>query len=154
MVDAIADGAPVAAIEDRMHELENRRVELVEILKDVEPDSVFFHPNIADRYHKEVQNLVGALNDPEHRAEAAEIVRSLIDKIVITPHQDEKRLVVDLVGDLAGILSIAANSDKGLVSSQLSDFNPDKQEAMVAGGRNQLSLLVIALDFSAWRYAT
>ena len=36
MVDAIADGAPVAPIKDKMHELENWRVFLEGLLEDVE----------------------------------------------------------------------------------------------------------------------
>ncbi|MCD1628274.1 recombinase family protein, partial [Seohaeicola saemankumensis] len=48
------------------------------------------------------------MNTPEHRAEATEIVRSLVEKIVLTPDESENRLVADLHGDLAGILTLSA----------------------------------------------
>ncbi|MEM8655427.1 MAG: hypothetical protein AAGF36_11830 [Pseudomonadota bacterium] len=90
MVDAIVECAPVAPIKDRMHELENRRVEIRAILEEAQPAPVLFHPNIADRYHRAVQNLIAALNESDHRAEAAEIVRSLIYKIVLPPPINRK----------------------------------------------------------------
>ena len=58
-------------------------------------------------YAQEVQNLITTLNDPEHRPEASEILRGLISKIVLTPAPSGERLMVDLHGDLAGILTIA-----------------------------------------------
>ena len=48
------------------------------------------------------------MNMPEHRAEASEVARSLIDEIVLTLDESENRLVADLCGVLAGILAIAA----------------------------------------------
>lgn len=45
---------------------------------------------------------------PVTQAEAAEILRSLIDAIVLTPAEDE--LHIEVQGDLAGILTIAVNA--------------------------------------------
>ena len=73
------------------------------------------------------------LNYHEHRIEAHDIIRSLIDRVVMSPDPNGKRPHLDLVGDLAGILSIAANRERAEVSRELSVFNYDKQEAMVAG---------------------
>ncbi len=39
-----------------------------------------------------------------------EILRSLIDRIVVTPDPDTGKPVVDLEGDLAGILSLGQTS--------------------------------------------
>ncbi|MGA9412929.1 MAG: hypothetical protein WBV78_21120, partial [Roseobacter sp.] len=47
------------------------------------------------------------INIPEHRAEASEIGRSLIEKIFLTQDESEKHLVVDLHGDLGGNLILA-----------------------------------------------
>ena len=70
-----------------------------------------------------------ALNTEEHRQEAAELLRSLVDKIELQPVAGEDRLAIDLHGDLAGILTMAANTDKTLNFSELSPW----QEKMVAG---------------------
>jgi hypothetical protein len=43
--------------------------------------------------------------------------------------------IIDLVGDLAGILSVASGRDKPALTVGLSEFNPDECEALVAGGR-------------------
>jgi hypothetical protein len=40
-------------------------------------------------------------------SEAARLIRSLIKEIVITPQNDSKRVIVDVHGDLAGIVSMA-----------------------------------------------
>jgi len=51
-----------------------------------------------------------ALNEPEHRHEAADLIRGLIDKIVLTPKEDDSGLYIDLKGDLAGILNMATGN--------------------------------------------
>ena len=63
---------------------------------------------MAKRYREEVRALRKRLNNEGGNGEAIEIVRSLIEKIVLTPVKGKKELSLDLYGDLAGILSIAA----------------------------------------------
>ncbi|EAP78133.1 recombinase family protein [Roseovarius nubinhibens] len=118
MVDAIADGAPVAPIKDKMHELENRRVHLVALLDNVEEAPPLLHPSMALRYREQLGKLIETMNTPEHRSEAGDIVRSLIEKIVLSPHESENRLVADLHGNLAGILTLAAGPKP---TSQIND---------------------------------
>jgi len=82
----------------------------------------------------------------------------LIDRIVLTPTATGDRLTVDLIGDLAGILSIATKRDKADVTSELSKLQPVQHDAedgpktrrpadfcgpqaLVAGARNHLNLL-------------
>ena len=43
----------------------------------------------------------------DHRHEASELIRSLIQKIVLTPDPHSSGLLIDVHGDLAGILNIA-----------------------------------------------
>ncbi|MFV1566720.1 MULTISPECIES: recombinase family protein, partial [unclassified Phaeobacter] len=118
MVEAICDGAPVAPIKDKMHALENRRVELEALLEDVEESPPLLHPNMSHRYRVQVGQLIETLNSQEHRAEAIDAVRSLIEKIVLTPDESENRLVSDLHGSLAGILAL---SDETKSKSQLTN---------------------------------
>jgi hypothetical protein len=61
-------------------------------------------------YRDRVAALSDALADHETRAEAFDTIRSLIDEIRLVPDGDKLR--IDLRGELAGILSIAANSKK------------------------------------------
>ena len=113
MVDAIADGAPVAPIRDRMHALEDRRVELERLMEDFVEAPPLLHPNMALRYRDQVNSLIEALREPAHRAEVTDIIRSLVEKVVLTPHESENRLVADLHGDLAGILAMSVSTKGG-----------------------------------------
>ncbi len=50
-----------------------------------------------------------SLNQENHRQEAADLIRSLIQNVVLTPKENEPGLHIDLKGDLAGILTMAAS---------------------------------------------
>ncbi len=135
MVDAIADGADLAPIKEKLIALDARQNEIKAILSSAEEEPVLFHPSISTRYHEEIKRLLELFNMPEHRTEAADLLRSLIDKIVISPKEDSATgMTVDLIGDLAGILQIATQNDKPLIAGGLSYLNPmKKQEIIVAG---------------------
>ena len=68
------------------------------------------HPAMAEIYRQKVTDLAAALNAPETRAEAAEILRGLIDTIELRPSAEAYDIL--LRGDLAGILTLASNSKK------------------------------------------
>jgi hypothetical protein len=55
--------------------------------------------------------LIEALNKEEGRAEAGQLIRSLIEKIILVP--EDKELKPEIVGDLAGILKLAGDSRDG-----------------------------------------
>ena len=86
-------------------------------------------------YRMQVANLAQVLNREENRGEAADILRSLVDRIELRPNQQGK-LEIDLYGDLAGILNLALKRDKPLDHS-----DPSVQQVkVVAGARNQRCL--------------
>ena len=49
-----------------------------------------------------------ALNDPEARTEAAEILRSLIDRVSVKPDGDD--YVIELVGDIIKMITLPGGS--------------------------------------------
>ncbi|MEM1150143.1 MAG: recombinase family protein [Pseudomonadota bacterium] len=150
MVDAIADGAPVAPIKDKMHALDARKIELEAALEQRDDPPPILHPVMAQVYQREVQRLAETLADPDTAREAAEALRGLIDRIVLTPDASGRRLVADLVGDLAGILTIAsgeaaAQAAAAALSPALTVAQPPKltkatvdQAKLVAGKGSQL----------------
>src|SRR4029079_17356508 len=78
LVDAIAGGAPVHMVKDRMIALDARKTELDALLAAApEPRSVIIHPRMGDRYREEVGRLRKALCEVRRREEAAEIIRGL-----------------------------------------------------------------------------
>ena len=136
IIDTLLNGVSDNFLIERANKVQERLELLKNIIENTDEAPVLFHPSMANRYHKEVQKLIQSLQDPEHRLEGAILVRSLIDKIVITPTNDpEKRLTVDLYGDLAGILSIATNKDKQEITRELSKATPKAQETWITGDR-------------------
>ena len=146
LIDCIKEGIDPKTIASDLNQTHARIEELDKILASVEEAPVLLHPNMAQRYHQEIRRLIDCLNEPEHRAEAVEIVRSLVDKIVVTFDQDEQRLVVDLHGDLAGILSVATG--RGLPPASGGRVSPTNKLAAGRGGkgvRDQLELEQIVM---------
>jgi site-specific DNA recombinase len=95
-------------LKDRAIIVEKRREELGVLLETTEEAPVLFHPNMGAHYHKEVKDLIGSMRDPTTRSEAGTILRSLIDRIMLSPQEGANwPLCGPGIGDLAGILSIA-----------------------------------------------
>ncbi|TXL75228.1 recombinase family protein [Vineibacter terrae] len=127
IIEAIKNGVSGAEVKDDLARIVARREELEALLAGTKEEPVLLHPGMAAHYRNQVGNLVAVLNTDANRTEAAEIVRSLVEKITLTPNAEGK-LDIDLYGDLAGILSLAANG------------SPDAQVKMVAGASNRLVL--------------
>jgi DNA invertase Pin-like site-specific DNA recombinase len=131
LIQAIKDGVPAAEVKDDLARIAARRDELETLLDTTTEEPVLLHPAMAGHYRAQVARLVEALNDDENRAEAADLLRSLVDRIELTPN-DEGRLDIDLYGDLAGILSLAANGKRRLEPCDASV----QQVKVVASPRN------------------
>ncbi len=123
MIDAIIDGVPAERVKDRMVALEDEKASIEARLGDAPAEEKpLIHPSMGGRYRKAVSELRASLADQSAQHEAIEILRSLIDKIVIHPAEAEPHgFVIDLEGDLAGILSLCQESKKaaGLSSDDL-----------------------------------
>jgi site-specific DNA recombinase len=122
LIDAICDGVPAINVKDRMWELENRKTVLEQQVASTEEEPVLIHPAMAKVYRDQVSQLCEALNEDNRRAEAVDLIRSLVDKIVLTPAEigGKKTLEIDLHGHLAGILSLGAQTKKPLTESDFS----------------------------------
>jgi hypothetical protein len=144
LVDAIVGGAPAAKVKDRMTALDARKSELRKLLADaLQPPPVLVHPRMGDRYRQEIGRLREALSDVSRREEAAEIVRGLIDAIVLQPSGTGRgrTLPIDLSGHHAGILDLARETKRGAGGAPVSD----QQIKVVAGACNQLDLQLMRL---------
>jgi hypothetical protein len=90
-----------------MEKLEARKAELAASVARAEAPPALLHPRMADVYRHKVADLRVALtSDDATRAEATDILRSLIDAIILVPEGGS--LKIELRGDLAGILAVAA----------------------------------------------
>jgi plasmid stabilization system protein ParE len=120
---------PARTLKEELSRLEARQDELRKRLANSEPDRPLVHPGLAELYRRKIVALHEALEDESTREEATELIRSLIDAIVLIP--DDGRLRIEVRGDLAAIL--AFGEDRKNPSHV--DRDSAKQIKMVAGVR-------------------
>ena len=108
---------------------EARQLTLQHEIAATDAPAPLIHPNLAEVYRQRVERLHDALRDPATRDEAFAQIRTLIDEIRLVPENGELR--IELRGELAGILALAAHRKKpgGLTAAGLAE-----QIKMVAGG--------------------
>ena len=113
LIDAITDGVAVDQVKGKMLALDARKSELERLVRETDEPPALLHPNMAEHYRKEVERLHAALSG-EKRHETVEALRGLVDKIVLHPLPDgaDATMAIDLHGDLAGILSLSAQTKK------------------------------------------
>jgi len=93
-----------------LDELEAAKSEIERRLAEAPATPVRIHPKLSGLYRKKVDALAESLNDDSIRLEAAETLRGLIDKIVLSP--DGTNLRAELYGDLAHILALSEEEPK------------------------------------------
>jgi hypothetical protein len=105
MIRAIEDGLYQPSMKARMAKLEAEKAALEERLAAAAPElpKVRLHPNLAGGVAAEGGGARAGFGQPLDKAEVAEIVRSQIEQITLTPTA-EGGLDIHLYGDLARIL--------------------------------------------------
>ena len=127
--EAIADGLRSPGLQDELLGLERRQVELKAAIEAAPLPAPRFHPKLADVYRRKVTDLHSALSDPEARTEAAEILRTLVERVTV--RSDGEGHVVVLTGDIVKLLALPG----GQVPASF-----DSSVKVVAGARNHLNL--------------
>ncbi len=110
LIDAIAGGAAVDQLKDKILTLDARKQELERLVASNETPPLRLHPLMAGVYRREIARLHEALTKEKHRKEAIEIFRDLVDKIGLHPQPEraQRTMAIDLHGNLAGIPNVAA----------------------------------------------
>ena len=92
----------------KMDTLEAERARLEGTLaSSPKPEPVALHPGLAGIYAGKVSDLAEALNEEGTRAEAADLLRGLIEKVILQPDPDAPHgHRIELFGELAAILSL------------------------------------------------
>jgi site-specific DNA recombinase len=142
IIEAIKDGLYQPSMKDAMNGLEARKAELAASLADVPDDTPDLLPSASAIYAKKVAWLPEALNRPQERAEAAEALHGLIERIVLTPGPNRGEIDAMLYGDLGTILNWI---DRQPVGKTKKTNTPGESltgvsVSVVAGERNQLNL--------------
>ena len=120
---------PPRALVAEMRSLEARKADVVARLAAPEEPKPLIHPNLAEVYRRKVAALNEALEDDATRDEAMDLIRSLIERITLTP--EEAGLRIDLKGELAGILALCDAGKKKPGAD--SGAGPMEKIKMVAG---------------------
>jgi hypothetical protein len=110
----------------RINELETERRAIETRLPLPDPQQVLaIHPKTAQLYERRVAEIHRALTKGDEAArEAVELVRELIDRIVVTPTDDGEPMKLELVGNVAALLEEQPSNTSAIVA--------------VAGPRNHL----------------
>ncbi len=122
LVDVILKGGAADRINKTMVGLETRKKELETMLANADEPPPLLHPEMAGFYRHQVEKLHVSLQDEieAKRLEATEILRSLIDEIILTPGDEE--MLIDVRGDLAGILAVSLKRKKPATRTGQSQF--------------------------------
>ncbi|GAB2707782.1 recombinase family protein [Aliiglaciecola aliphaticivorans] len=121
IIEAIKNGIPASEVKAPLDKIIKRREEIEAFLLEQDEPKVIMHPNMAERYKQEVASLTASLNKGNVKTEASNLLRSLIDKIVLTPESCGSKYSIDLHGKLAGVLSLASGNED-LVNPLINQF--------------------------------
>jgi len=112
IVRVIEQGGYHRALSDRLTELEAKQDSLTARLSDVPQDVPDIHPNIAETYRRRIERLTEALSHPDDALEAADAIREVIDRLVVTPGDKHGDYTITLQGELGTILDWIDRSGK------------------------------------------
>ncbi len=149
IVSAIEQGVLTESTRERLLDLESQKRALKEGLAKPTPAPYpALHPNLVGLYKRKVAALEEALADPEIRSEAGETLRSMVDRIEITPAPDitghsggddsvtgaenytqSSGVAVTLYGELAAVIGLAEENET---------IESKRGFSLSAGARNHL----------------
>jgi site-specific DNA recombinase len=133
VIEAIKAGFALAALKVELDALQVRKEALLATLSTAEESAPLLHPTMADLYRSKVEELASALQREDTRLEASEMLRGLIEAIVLTPEKGHLR--IELRGNLAAMLAAAQQTKRSPETGDL--FVPVQ---LVAGACNPLNL--------------
>ncbi len=128
LIQAIKDGLTGPDLKAEWNGLQERKAALEIKLSTADEPPPLLHPSMADVYRSKVEELAAALRREDTRLEASEMLRGLIETIVLTPESGEPRLRIELRGNLAAMLTAAQKTKR---SPETGDLQVPIQ--MVAG---------------------
>jgi site-specific DNA recombinase len=104
------DGDP-GIVHQKLTELEARKRDLERSLREFNPaPTLEIHPNLGELYRRKVHEIEALLSDEATRPQAIEHLRSLIERIEVSPGEKRGQAYVTLHGALASILHFATDA--------------------------------------------
>ena len=115
IVNAIAEGTSSPALKAKLTDLEAEkdRLETEQMEYTGTSEVVDLHPNLPELYRRRVTDLESTLrHSPVERAAASQILRQLIEGIVVYPGERRGETQIELTGSIAAILEMACQASK------------------------------------------
>ena len=91
LTNAIADGLRTPGLLNTLEGLEAQKAQIERAIEAAPVAAPRIHPNVAELYRRKVEDLHAALGADDTRAEAADILRGLIEAILIGRARAERR---------------------------------------------------------------
>lgn len=133
LIEAIAEGLRAPGLQDKLDELTRQKAEQEKALANPLNPLPRLHPSIAEVYRRKVSDLAETLKDGQIRDKALELLRGLIDGVVM--HQTETGFEIELSGDILAMVALGltqgADSKKAVL-----DERTACSVKVVAGARN------------------
>ena len=117
LYDAIADGLRTAGLKAKLEQLEYEKAALEAEIASSKTPAPRLHPNLAELYRRKVAELHDALRDPSTRSEAIELLRGLINEVILYP--TDSGFEIELVGEIAKMIALPGGS--GSAKSNLNE---------------------------------
>ncbi|MFT8720034.1 recombinase family protein [Acetobacter sp.] len=111
IMKAIEFAPDVSALANRLTELSKERKALAEAIKPMPASLSNLQHDFSTLFQERVKSLGTVIGDPDHGREASDKLRSLIQAVEFRPGQARGEVGLTLVGDMAGILALAAGND-------------------------------------------
>jgi site-specific DNA recombinase len=106
LIEAIANGLRSGSLQAKLDKLEAERADLSAAMAAPAASPIRLHPNLAEAYRQKIAALREALEDEASRDEALQIIRSLIEKVVIHA-RPEGGCEVELIGEIAKMVEVS-----------------------------------------------
>jgi DNA invertase Pin-like site-specific DNA recombinase len=135
LMRAIEDGLYEPSMKERLKALQAEKASLIEANESVGEGElkILTHPNISEIYRRKVEALESVLTGPD-ASQAMDLIRSMIERIVLHPQGSRKALKIELFGELANILSACEGAQK----KNAPGSKASGRLSVVAGARNHL----------------
>jgi site-specific DNA recombinase len=128
LIEAIAEGIRAPGLQAKLDELEQRKAAVEAELAAAPPPAPRLHPNPAEVYRRKVADLQTALAEPATQTEALEILRGLIERVVL--HPADKGVEIELIGEIANMVDLGAHSKTAGLTGPAVKRDMDSQTAI------------------------
>ena len=139
LITAITEGLRAPGLQQKLDQLESEKARLDSLLKAPPVNPVRLHPGIADSWARRVAELKCLLEQEDARAEAMEIIRSLIERVVVHSSK-EGGFEIELEGEIARMVEISLDAERGPRKAKTALHEAERRSVkVVAGARFELT---------------